>query len=92
MFLCGNFMDGLLSDWLAQMWADRQFKHRVDIGTTYSLQHKSEAQHNVGGNKSPVNHIGNHVDWFHADQRLAYHRKDKYAVADIDVDGTDIGA
>jgi hypothetical protein len=30
-------MDGLLSDWLSQMGANCQFKHRVDIGTTYSF-------------------------------------------------------
>jgi hypothetical protein len=61
------FMGGLLGDRFTQMWADGQFEHGVDIRTPYSLQHKPEAQDDMGSDKGPIDDVGNHMQWFHAD-------------------------
>ncbi len=82
----------MLRSRLAQMWTDRQLKHRIELLAPDALEHEADAQGDVGDNEAPVNQVGDHVDRLHANQRLTDHGEDEYAVADVDVHHADVTA
>lgn len=53
---------------IAEMRADGHFEHRIDLGTTYTLEHKAEAEQDVCADEDPVDDIGDDVDGFYADE------------------------